>query len=125
MNDYLEYRGYIGTIQFSKEDNIYYGEVLVLENLISYEGETLELLKEDFIDAVDCYLDICKITGSIPEPPMTYKDHFLKKFPNASQNDKGYPLLCRKAIYGGGYSDDCDYNCEKCWDDKYKGESMI
>ena len=125
MNDYLEYRGYIGTIQFSKEDNIYYGEVLVLENSISYEGGTLELLKEDFIDAVDCYLDICKISDYIPEPPMTYKDHFFKKCPTTSRNDDGCPLLCRKSIYGGGYSDDCDYNCEKCWDDKYKGESMM
>lgn len=125
MNNYFEYKDYIGTIQFSKKDNIYYGEVLIFGNSISYEGENIKLLEEDFIDGVDCYLDICKISGFSPEPPMTYKDDFFKKCPTASRNNKSYPLLCRKAIYGGGYSDNCDYDCEGCWDDKYKGEDIL
>lgn len=60
----LEHRGCSGTIDFSKKDNCYFGEVLNLgENLVSYEGSTLEELEKDFKSALDSYLD-----GKINEP---------------------------------------------------------
>lgn len=56
--DQLQHREYIGTIEFSEADNCYFGEVLNLgENLVSYEGSTLEELEKDFKSALDSYLD--------------------------------------------------------------------
>jgi predicted HicB family RNase H-like nuclease len=60
MNNLMEYKGYSGTVEYSAADNILYGSVLGLDGLISYEGVSVESLKEDFEGAVDEYLEMCK-----------------------------------------------------------------
>jgi predicted HicB family RNase H-like nuclease len=65
--DKLEYKGYFGSIEYSKEDNCLYGKALGMpRNLISYEGNTASELEEDFIDAIDTYLENCKQKGIRP-----------------------------------------------------------
>ena len=55
--DYLmEYKGYTGSIEFSKEDSLFFGKVLGINTLISYEGKTMDALVEDFRNAIDDYL---------------------------------------------------------------------
>ena len=63
----LNYKGYYGTVETSLEDNILFGKVLGLNGLISYEGETLQDLKEDFCGAIDDYLADCQKRGVEPE----------------------------------------------------------
>ena len=53
----LKYKGYRGSIEFSVEDNLYFGKVLNIDDLISYEGKTVEELEENFIEAIEDYLD--------------------------------------------------------------------
>lgn len=61
--DYLEYRGYKGSIEYSQEDNCFFGRVLNVndEDLVLYEGTTLEELQKDFEEGVDLYIEY-KIT---------------------------------------------------------------
>ena len=39
----MEYKSYVGSIEFSEEDNIFYGKIQNVSGLISYEGETEQL----------------------------------------------------------------------------------
>ena len=39
MNNILQYKGFVGSIEYSDEDSIFYGKVLGVRSLISYEGE--------------------------------------------------------------------------------------
>ena len=39
MKNTMEYKGYIGSVEFSEEDCILYGKVMGIHSLISYEGE--------------------------------------------------------------------------------------
>lgn len=56
-DDYqLQYRGGIGSIEYSEEDKLYYGRVQNVRDLVSYEGKTIEELARDFKDAIDFYL---------------------------------------------------------------------
>ena len=65
--DKLEYKGYHGSIEYSKEDNCLFGKVLGMpNNLISYEGNTAAELYTDFKDSIDTYLDYCQRTGIKP-----------------------------------------------------------
>ena len=66
----LEYKGYTGTIEYSREDDLLYGKVLGIRSLISYEGKTGKELEEDFKEAVDTYLKDCKEQGLEPEKPF-------------------------------------------------------
>lgn len=67
MNDAIQYKGYIGSVEFSEEDGIFYGKVMGIRPLISYEGENTEDLLEDFHGAVDDYLKIYEAEGRKPE----------------------------------------------------------
>ena len=66
----IKYKGYIGSVEISEEDNCLYGKDLFIRTLISYEGQTLQELKADFKDAVDDYLKLCKDKGWEPEKPF-------------------------------------------------------
>jgi len=66
----LEYKGYTGTIEYSKKDNLLNGKVLGIQGLISYEGTTGKGLEADFIAAIDTYLSDCKQESIAPEKPF-------------------------------------------------------
>ena len=57
MNNTMEYKGYVGSVEFSEEDALFFGKVLGVRALISYEGENARDLVEDFHSAVDDYLE--------------------------------------------------------------------
>ena len=73
--DYLEYKGYKGSVEFSKEDDCLVGKVQGLggKALILYEGQTLEELKADFVSAIDSYLEGCAEEGIEPAKPYSGK----------------------------------------------------
>jgi predicted HicB family RNase H-like nuclease len=62
----LSYRGYIPGVE---RDGIFWGKVLGLSDRISFEGETIQALTDDFHHAIDFYLEDCANTGRAPEPP--------------------------------------------------------
>lgn len=64
---YLEYKGYTGSVEFSPADNCLFGKVLGIKSLISYEGQSVDELRNDFKDAIDDYLRVCEGNGTVPE----------------------------------------------------------
>lgn len=74
MNNTMEYKGYVGSVEFAEKDGIFYGKVMGIRSLISYEGENAKELLEDFHGAVDDYLADCAARGA--EPEMAYKGSF-------------------------------------------------
>lgn len=74
MKNIIEYKGYIGSVEFSEEDEIFFGKVLGIRSLLSYEGETAKELVSDFHEAVDEYLDMCESENK--EPERAYKGSF-------------------------------------------------
>mgnify|MGYP002545238137 FL=1 len=74
MSSVMKYKDYIGSVEFSEEDQIFYGKVLGIHSLISYEGESAKELIQDFHDAVDDYLELC-VEKRI-EPEKAYKGSF-------------------------------------------------
>lgn len=71
MNNTMEYKGYLGSMEFSEEDALFYGKVLGIRALVSYEGNKLIA---DFHGAVDNYLELCAQQGK--EPERAYKGSF-------------------------------------------------
>ncbi len=74
MNNTMEYKNYVGTVEFSESDGVFYGKVMGIRALISYEGTNAVELVEDFHGAVDDYLEICKAQDT--EPEKAYKGSF-------------------------------------------------
>lgn len=74
MNNTMEYKGYVGSVEFSEEDGIFFGKVMGLRALLSYEGSNARELVADFHAAVDDYLALCAAEGT--EPEKAYKGSF-------------------------------------------------
>lgn len=87
MNNLMEYKGYIGSVEFSADDEIFYGKVQGIRSLISYEGTNAAELISDFHASVDDYLSMCKEENI--EPERAYKGSF---------NVRISPELHKKAV---------------------------
>ena len=74
MSNTMEYKGYLGSVEFSEADGVFFGKVLGIRALLSYEGTTAKELVEDFHGAVDDYLALCAADGTQPE--KAYKGSF-------------------------------------------------
>ena len=74
MNNTMEYKGYVGSVEFLEEDGLFYGKVMGIRALISYEGSTAAELVNDFHGAVDDYLALCEENHN--EPERAYKGSF-------------------------------------------------
>ena len=74
MSSTMEYKGYLGSVEFSEKDKVFYGKAMGIRSLISYEGTTAQELLDDFHSAVDDYLALCAEEGITPE--IAYKGSF-------------------------------------------------
>ena len=68
--NFLHYKNYTGSVEISGEDGVFHGKVIGIKALISFEGETVSAIIDDFHDAVDEYLEFCTKNGKEPEKPF-------------------------------------------------------
>jgi len=71
MRNTLTYKGYSAHVEFDPDDNLFFGRVLGVRDVITFHGETVAELHADFEAAIDHYLAICAKTGVSPEKPAS------------------------------------------------------
>ncbi|WP_446009630.1 type II toxin-antitoxin system HicB family antitoxin [Candidatus Electrothrix sp.] len=69
----MTYKGYSAKVNFDARDNIFWGKVIGIKDNISFEGETVSQLTQDFHNAVEHYLADCKQEGRSPDKPYSGK----------------------------------------------------
>ena len=74
MKDVLTYKGFIGTVHFSAEDKVFHGKIEGIDDLVTFEGRSVEELIKAFHNEVDDYIALCKEMGK--EPIRSYKGSF-------------------------------------------------
>ncbi len=70
MNNSMSYKNYYGSVQYSDEDQVFFGKVEFIRSLISYEGTDIKGLRQAFEEAVDDYLELCQQEKIEPEQPF-------------------------------------------------------
>ena len=70
MNNMMQYKDYFGSIHYSDDDKIFYGQVEYIRSLISFEGEDVVSLRASFQEAIDDYLALCEEKSIEPEKPF-------------------------------------------------------
>lgn len=63
----LKYKGYIGSVAYSESDQVFYGKLEGIDDLVNYEGESVQELTAAFHEAVDDYLVFCEEHHCKPE----------------------------------------------------------
>lgn len=65
IGKFIEYKGFVGSIEYSNEDKIHYGKLLDIKDLVNYEANDVEELYEQYKNAVDNYINFCKEVGKV------------------------------------------------------------
>jgi predicted HicB family RNase H-like nuclease len=63
MNNILQYKDYIAAIHFSSTDEVFYGKVAGIDDLVSFEGVSVKELEMVFQEAIEDYIETCKEIG--------------------------------------------------------------
>lgn len=119
MSSIMKYKEYIGSVEFSEEDKVFYGKVLGIQSLISYEGENAKELIQDFHFAIDDYLALCKEKNI--EPEKAYKGSFnIRISPDLHRSVAIHAISSGKSLnkyveddFGSTWSEKT-YRCRRC-----------
>ncbi|MBK8699518.1 MAG: type II toxin-antitoxin system HicB family antitoxin [Saprospiraceae bacterium] len=94
MTDKLVYKDFIGSIHFSADDEIFYGKIEGLSDLVTFEGESVKKLQAAFRDAVNDYISLCKLNNKAPL--KSFKGSF-----NVRISPKLHSIAFKKALLEG------------------------
>ena len=75
----MEYKGYVGKVEFDDEAGIFHGEVLDTRDVITFQGQSVGELKPAFQESIDDYLAFCKQRGEAPNKP--FSGQFVTRVP--------------------------------------------
>ena len=88
MKDVITYKGFIGSVHFASEDKVFYGKIEGINDLITFEGESVSQLEEGFKYMVDEHIKDCE-KNSLP----------LEKSYKGNLNIRLAPELHKKATH--------------------------
>ncbi len=75
----MEYKGYIGKVEFDDEAGLIHGEVINTRDIITFQGDSVAELKKAFHESVDDYLEFCKKRNETPDKP--FSGQFVTRVP--------------------------------------------
>lgn len=67
----MEYKGYIGVVEFDDEASIFHGDVVNTRDVITFQGKSVAEIKKAFRESVDDYLAFCAQRGEEPDKPFS------------------------------------------------------
>ena len=69
----IEYKGYIGIVDFDSEIDLFHGTVININDVVTFYGASTAELREEMQKSIEVYLDFCKEQGKEPEKPFSGK----------------------------------------------------
>ncbi|MGF1539016.1 MAG: type II toxin-antitoxin system HicB family antitoxin [Pleurocapsa sp.] len=67
----MKYKGYEAIVEFDEVDQLFFGRVINTRDVISFDGKTVDELKQSFEAVIDEYLEDCKNEGKDPDKPFS------------------------------------------------------
>jgi predicted HicB family RNase H-like nuclease len=67
----MEYKGYVAQVEYDDEQATFHGVVVNLRDVITFEGDCVDGLKQAFRESVEDYLAFCESRGEEPEKPFS------------------------------------------------------
>ena len=74
MGNTIEYKDYIGSVEYSSEDKCFFGKIEMIDDLVTFEATNVDELESNFKNAVDEYIQTCKELNR--EPQKAFKGVF-------------------------------------------------
>ena len=67
----MEYKGYRARVEFDDDADIFHGEIINTRDVITFQGKSVDELRQAFEDSVEDYLSFCAQRGEEPEKPFS------------------------------------------------------
>ena len=67
----MRYKGYAASVEFDDNVGVFHGEVVNTQDVITFEGTSVDELVRAFHDSVDDYLVFCRERGEPPDKPFS------------------------------------------------------
>lgn len=58
--DLITYNGFYGSVHYSSDDEVFYGKIEGVADLVTFEGDSVSALKNAFQESVEEYVSLCK-----------------------------------------------------------------
>ena len=62
MKDSITYKDFIGSVHYNSNDEVFYGKIEEIDDLVTFEGKSKRELKKSFQEGVNDYILIFKTT---------------------------------------------------------------
>ncbi len=69
----MTHKGYAALIQYSDDDGLFVGHIAGIRDVVGFHGETVQQLRDAFVEAVDDYLATCAQLGRQAQKPYSGK----------------------------------------------------
>ncbi|MGI9036903.1 MAG: type II toxin-antitoxin system HicB family antitoxin [Pyrinomonadaceae bacterium] len=80
MNNILTYKGFTAKIGFSSDDNVFFGRVLGIPEIVSFHATNVSDLKKEMAGMIDFYLESCEKKGK--KPKKSYSGKMMLRLSN-------------------------------------------
>ncbi len=67
----IEYKGYLARIEFDDEADIFHGEIINIRDVVTFQGKSVDELRQTFEDSVEDYLAFCAERNEPPDAPFS------------------------------------------------------
>ncbi len=67
----MRHRGYEAFVDYDDDAALFHGEVVNMRDVITFQGRSVDELKQAFAESLDDYLDFCWTRGEEPEIPYS------------------------------------------------------
>ena len=71
MKNVMSHKGYSALVQYDADDEIFYGELLGIRDVVGFHADNVVDLKVAFVEAVEDYLETCRKAGKEPQRPFS------------------------------------------------------
>lgn len=69
-SDLICYKNYYGSVHFDPQEELFFGKIEFIRDLVNYEASDAKSLLKAFHEAVDSYLEDCSHTAKNPDIPF-------------------------------------------------------
>jgi predicted HicB family RNase H-like nuclease len=67
----LRYKNYVGMFSYDSEADLFHGRVVNINDVVTFEGRSIDELKQALADSVKDYLEFCVEVGKEPDKPFS------------------------------------------------------
>ena len=67
----IEYKGYIGIVDFDPEIELFHGTVINTQDVITFYGASVSELQEEMQKSLEVYFEVCREQGKVPDKPFS------------------------------------------------------